>query len=100
MQAGYQWVNQLYQIAHRDNASGTLQILPNAKPNQIFKTMKSTAANKPKSRTLISFDLGEVLTPQELSRFRAAAKAAKAKSLTDHFLNLTLRPNGTNPKAA
>lgn len=41
--------------------------------------------------TEIRFDLKSVLTPEEIARFKEAAKAANAKSLTDHFVNLTLR---------
>lgn len=37
------------------------------------------------------FDLAEVLTPEELAKFQAAAKEAGAPNLTEHFLNLTLR---------
>lgn len=56
---------------------------------------------KPKSRTRISFDLRDVLTSDELAKFRNAAKESKAKSLTEHFVNLTLKPQGfTNPHAA
>jgi len=43
------------------------------------------------SKTRILFDLADVLSPAEIEKFRESAEAAKAKSLTDHFLNLTLR---------
>lgn len=45
----------------------------------------------PESRTRIVFDLRDVLSEAELERFQAAAKEAGAESLTEHFLNLTLR---------
>lgn len=44
-----------------------------------------------KPDTLISFDLSKVLKPEEVQRFRQSAKDAGAKTITDHFLNLTLR---------
>ena len=43
------------------------------------------------SPTRIEFDLAKVLTPEELSKFTDAAKAAGAETLTEHFLNITLR---------
>jgi hypothetical protein len=43
------------------------------------------------SETRISFDLADVLTPEEIEKFQAAAKAANAPNLTEHFLDLTLR---------
>lgn len=43
------------------------------------------------SGTRILIDLHSELTPEELDAFRAAAAAAGAPSLTEHFLNLTLR---------
>jgi hypothetical protein len=42
-------------------------------------------------RTLIRFDLAAILKPEELAKFEEAAKQAGAKTLTEHFLNLTLR---------
>jgi hypothetical protein len=42
--------------------------------------------------TRVDFDLSEELTAEELARFTAAALAAGAASVTEHFLNLTLRP--------
>ena len=42
-------------------------------------------------RPLVQFDLSQVLTAEELERFQASAVAAGAASLTEHFLNLTLR---------
>jgi hypothetical protein len=44
-------------------------------------------------KTLVSFDLREILKPDELARFQSAARKAGAKSLTEHFLNITLRLN-------
>lgn len=46
---------------------------------------------KPASQTRIQFDLRDELTPEELKAFEAAAKAAGASNITEHFLNLTLR---------
>jgi hypothetical protein len=43
------------------------------------------------SRTKIIFDLHDELTPEEIARFQENATSAGAKSLTEHFLNLTLR---------
>lgn len=43
------------------------------------------------SRTRIQFDLEDVLSADEIERFKAAAGAAGAPNLTEHFLNLTLR---------
>ena len=40
--------------------------------------------------TLISFDLAQVLTPEELEKFIAAARDAGAESLTEHFLSITI----------
>lgn len=42
------------------------------------------------ANTLITFDLRQVLQPEELKQFQKAAKEAGAKDLTEHFLNLTL----------
>lgn len=44
-----------------------------------------------KSGTKVLFDLSEELRPEELEKFKDAANRAGANSLTDHFLNLTLR---------
>lgn len=44
-----------------------------------------------RSGTRILIDLERELTADELDKFVAAAKQAGAPSLTDHFLNLTLR---------
>jgi hypothetical protein len=53
-----------------------------------------TPAPPPKaSGTRILFDLDRELTPEELEKFKQAADAAGAASLTEHFLNLTLRIN-------
>lgn len=47
------------------------------------------------SGTRILFDLKDHLTAAELEKFQKAAANAGAPSLTDHFLNLTLRiPHG------
>lgn len=43
------------------------------------------------SATEIKFDLKDVLSPEEVEKFQAAAKAADAPNLTEHFLDLTLR---------
>lgn len=43
------------------------------------------------SGTRILFDLSEELRPEELEKFKDAANRAGANSLTDHFLNLTIR---------
>jgi hypothetical protein len=43
------------------------------------------------SRTRISFDLASVLSEEELAAFQSAAEAAGAQTLTEHFLDLTLR---------
>jgi hypothetical protein len=43
------------------------------------------------NRTRILFDLAAEITPEELARFEESAKAAGAKDLTEHFLNLNLR---------
>lgn len=41
--------------------------------------------------TRVSFDLAAVLTPEELAKFQASAREAGAETLTEHFLNLTMR---------
>jgi hypothetical protein len=43
------------------------------------------------SKTLVTFDLSDELTPEEIAMFEASAKAAGAQDITEHFLNLTLR---------
>jgi len=43
------------------------------------------------TKTLVSFDLAQVLKPEEVEKFELAAKQAGAKTLTEHFLNITLR---------
>ena len=58
--------------------------------------MTETQAKQP-SPTRIEFDLAQVLTSEELAKFMEAARAAGADSLTEHFLNLTLR---VHPRAA
>lgn len=53
--------------------------------------MSSKPKNKaPETATKITFDLAQVLTPQELEKFTAAAKAAGASSLKEHFMNISL----------
>jgi hypothetical protein len=62
---------------------------------------RQTTMNEPTettSPTRIEFDLAKVLTAEELAKFKAAAQAAGAASLTEHFLNITLRV--PHPKAA
>lgn len=54
---------------------------------------------KTESKTVIRFDLADVLTPEELASFEREAEKAHASSLTDHFLNITLRP-AANPQEA
>lgn len=49
------------------------------------------ATTTPPSRTRIVFDLVDILTPEEIAAFEANAGAAQAPSLTEHFLNITLR---------
>lgn len=46
---------------------------------------------RPVSKTRIQFDLNDVLSPEEVAQFEKAAVEANAESLTEHFLNLTLR---------
>lgn len=43
------------------------------------------------SKTRILFDLADELTPEQIAAFEAAAAEAGAESITEHFLNLTLR---------
>lgn len=49
-----------------------------------------TSEPQKKSTTKVIFDLNDVLSPEEVEKFTAAAKAAK-KSLTNHFLSLTIK---------
>lgn len=44
-----------------------------------------------KVRTEIRFDLAEVVSEEELERFKENAREAGARSLTEHFVNLTLK---------
>lgn len=44
-----------------------------------------------RAETLIAFDLRQVLTEEELQAFKANARQAGAPTLTEHFLNITLR---------
>lgn len=46
-------------------------------------------------KTRILFDLSDELTPEEIAKFEAAAQAAGAENLTEHFLNITLRVEPT-----
>jgi hypothetical protein len=52
---------------------------------------KDTPAQPSESQTKITFDLADVLGPEEIAAFQEAAKAAGAANLTEHFLDLTLR---------
>lgn len=47
--------------------------------------------NQKTSKTLIRFDLADELTAEEIERFEEAAKESGAESITEHFLNITLR---------
>jgi len=51
------------------------------------------------SRTRIVFDLRDVLTESEINRFEQAAEAAHAGSLTEHFINITLKTPAGLPAA-
>jgi hypothetical protein len=51
------------------------------------------------SKTRVVFDLRDELTPEEIAAFEASAQAAGAASLTEHFLNLTLRLPDQRPAA-
>lgn len=58
--------------------------------------MNATAAKPPKkSRTKIQFDLLDELTESELARFEKAATDAGAPNLTEHFLDVFVRPPET-----
>jgi hypothetical protein len=48
---------------------------------------------------VIRFDLADVLNPAELESFEKEAEKAEASNLTEHFLNITLRPT-SDPKEA
>jgi hypothetical protein len=55
--------------------------------------MQSTslpAQEKSASRTRVTFDLRDVLTPEEVEKFETSAREAGAASITEHFINLTL----------
>ncbi|MES2923718.1 MAG: hypothetical protein V4819_19340 [Verrucomicrobiota bacterium] len=45
---------------------------------------------KTTSQTRVLFDLADELSPEEIEKFEAGAKAA-GKDITEHFLDLTLR---------
>jgi hypothetical protein len=47
--------------------------------------------SKRKSRTKIIFDLRDVLSEAEVASFEERAQEAGAPSLTEHFLNVTMR---------
>lgn len=47
-------------------------------------------AQETQSKTQISFDLTDVLTPEEVDRFTKEAERAGV-SPTEHFINLTLK---------
>lgn len=53
----------------------------------------STKPTKPAitGGTRIQFDLEKELKPEELEKFKIAAEKAGAETLTEHFLNLTIR---------
>jgi hypothetical protein len=50
------------------------------------------------SRTRVIFDLRDELTPEEIAAFEAAAAEA-GRTLTEHFLALTLRLTSDRPAA-
>jgi hypothetical protein len=52
-----------------------------------------------RSQTKIVIDLADELTAEEIADFERSAKAAGAESLTEHFLNLTLRQDSTTTAA-
>ena len=60
-------------------------------PKQSAPPADSLSTSPTGSETRISFDLADVLSPDEIEKFKAAAKAADAPNLTEHFLDLTLR---------
>lgn len=57
--------------------------------SQIKQSTSSVPARQ--SKTLVTFDLRDELTEEEIAKFEAAAAASGAESITEHFLNLTLR---------
>jgi hypothetical protein len=60
-----------------------------------MNTKEITEEPRRASRTKIQFDLSDELTPQEVEEFERSAEKAAAPNLTEHFLNLTIRPSGT-----
>lgn len=54
--------------------------------------MNTETITPSEDQTEVRFDLRSILTPDEITKFKEAAKAAGAKSLTEHFVNLTLKP--------
>lgn len=59
------------------------------------KVTKAMPKAESSSKTRIQFDLADELTPEEIAAFEAAAAEAGAASITEHFLNLTLRVQPT-----
>lgn len=55
--------------------------------------MKTATQSAPRSRTRIEFDLKDILSAEELTKFQESAKKAGAPNVTEHFLNITLRLN-------
>ena len=54
--------------------------------------MKTTFYPKNPSRTKIQFDLLDELSEKELEQFEARAEEAGADNLTEHFLDVFVRP--------
>jgi hypothetical protein len=63
--------------------------------------MSDTSSTSTQTRTQIKFDLAAEITAEELAKFEESAAAAGAESLTEHFLNLSLRTHHllTQPSA-
>ncbi|MEI6656357.1 MAG: hypothetical protein WCP45_16465 [Verrucomicrobiota bacterium] len=53
--------------------------------------MKTNEEDQPLDETEIRFDLRSVCTAEEIESFKQSAHEAHAASLTEHFINLTLR---------
>lgn len=62
--------------------------------------MKTTIYPKKQSRTKIQFDLLDELTEEELGRFEEKADEAGASNLTEHFLDVFVRPPGKKTRPA
>lgn len=60
--------------------------------------MPDPAETSTPSRTRVIFDLRDELTSEEIAAFEAAAAAA-GRSVTEHFLALTLRLPDQRPAA-